>query len=42
MLQDGKPQQILTRKQQRKFNTSGVLLTAFFITGLSRKRHQLL
>jgi len=42
MLQDGKPHQILTCKQQRKFNISGVLLTAFFIAGRSGRHHQLL
>ena len=42
MLQDGKPKQIATCKQQRKFNISGVLLTAFFKEGLSGKHHQLL
>jgi hypothetical protein len=41
MLQDGKPK-ILTCKQQRKYNISGVLLTAFFIAGLSGRHHQLL
>jgi hypothetical protein len=42
MRQDGKLKQILTCKQQRKFNISGVLLTAFFIAGLSGRHHQLL
>jgi hypothetical protein len=42
MLQEGKPKQIVTCKQQRKSNISGVLLTAFFIEGLSGKHYQLL
>jgi len=42
MLQDGKIKQTVTCKQQRKFNISGVLLTAFFIAGLSGRHHQLL
>jgi hypothetical protein len=42
MLQDGKPKQILNCERQRKLNISGVLPTAFFIAGLSGRRHQLL
>jgi hypothetical protein len=40
LIQDGKPKQIVTCKQQREFNISGVLLTAFLIEGLSGRHHQ--